>query len=70
MVTPQQVEIPTVRPLDLPGLRLFGCFFLQVLAHLNRLSSWAHSYVRARESQDSGLDFMYTDLARFVDTYW
>jgi len=41
----------------------------QVLAHLNRLSSWAHSYVRARESQDSGLDFMYTDLARHGPFY-
>jgi len=41
----------------------------QVLAHLNRLSSWAHSYVRARDSQDSGLDFMYTDLARHGPFY-
>ena len=37
---------------------------MQVLAHLGRLSSWAHSYVRTRESQDCGLDFMYTDLAK------
>jgi len=41
----------------------------QVLGHLNRLSSWAHSYVRARDSQDSGLDFMYTDLARHGPFY-
>jgi len=41
----------------------------QVLAHLGRLSSWAHSYVRTRESQDSGLDFMYTDLAKHGPFY-
>jgi len=41
----------------------------QVLAHLGRLSSWAHSYVRTRESQDCGLDFMYTDLAKHGPFY-
>jgi len=42
---------------------------MQVLAHLGRLSSWAHSYVRTRESQDCGLDFMYTDLAKHGPFY-
>ena len=37
----------------------------QVLGHLVKLTGWAHSYVLNRAEQDSGLDFMYTDLARW-----
>ena len=41
----------------------------QLLGHLTKLTSWAHSYVRNREAADSGLDFMYTDLARHGPFY-
>ena len=57
IVSPQQVYIVSL-------FILFNYYLIQVLAHLNRLSSWAHTYVKARDGQDSGLDFMYTDLAR------
>lgn len=35
-----------------------------ILAYLEKITAWAHSYVRARDDQVTGcLDFMYTDLA-------
>jgi len=33
-----------------------------VMTYLDRITSWAMSYIRSRETQASGLDFMYTDL--------
>jgi len=33
-----------------------------VMTYLDRITSWAMSYIRSRETQSSGLDFMYTDL--------
>jgi len=33
-----------------------------VMTYLDRITSWAMSYIRSRETQASGMDFMYTDL--------
>jgi len=41
----------------------------QLLAHLTKLTTWCHSYVRNKEEEDSRIDFMYTDLARHGPFY-
>jgi len=41
----------------------------QLLGHLTKLTAWTHAYVRNKEDQDSGMDFMYTDLVRHGPFY-
>jgi len=40
-----------------------------VMSYLDKITSWAMSYIRSRESQSGGLDFMYTDLSRHGPFY-
>jgi len=40
-----------------------------VMSYLDRITSWTMTYIRSRETQSGGLDFMYTDLDRHGSFY-
>jgi len=40
-----------------------------VMSYLDRITNWTMTYIKSRESQSSGLDFMFTDLSRHGPFY-